>query len=89
MMIFHAYENWRAHGHRVTVHAASCAFCNDGRGACGGPRTDNGKWHKLGEFVSCEEALACASRSISAPHDAHMRSCYVSLRKPPGDQNGE
>jgi hypothetical protein len=51
-MIFYAYENWRAHGHRVTVHTASCAFCNDGRGARGGSRADNGKWHKLGEFVS-------------------------------------
>ena len=63
-MIFYAYENWRAHGHRITVHAASCPFCNDGRGARGGTRADNGKWHKLGEFSSAKDALGWASRMI-------------------------
>jgi len=42
MTMFYACENWRAHGHRVTVHVASCPFCNDGRGVRGGTSASNG-----------------------------------------------
>lgn len=84
-MIFYAYENWRAHGHRITVHTASCAFCNNGRGARGGTRSDNGTWHKLGEFASPEEALECASRITSAPT---ARLCGAVACRSPGNTNG-
>ena len=67
MTIFWAYENWRAHGHRVTIHSAGCAYCNDGQGLRGGTRADNGKWHKLGEFSSPEVALAQAQSLLKAP----------------------
>jgi hypothetical protein len=45
MTQFFVYENWRAHGQRATVHRGECSYCNDGRGARGGTRPDNGRWH--------------------------------------------
>jgi hypothetical protein len=41
---FGAYENWRAHGHRATVHRGGCSMCNQGAGVHGGGETPNGKW---------------------------------------------
>lgn len=67
MAIFWAYENWRAHGHRVTVHSAECPYCNFGRGVRGGTRADNGKWHELGEFSEVGLALAMARSFFPAP----------------------
>lgn len=64
MATFWAYENWRAHGHRVTVHRADCSFCAGGKGIAGGTHSDNGKWHHLGDFVSSELALSAARRVI-------------------------
>jgi len=29
---FWVYENWRAHGHKVTVHRGDCGHCNHGTG---------------------------------------------------------
>ena len=34
-----AYENWRAHGHRATVHRGECSMCNEGAGVHGGGET--------------------------------------------------
>jgi hypothetical protein len=61
-----AYENWRANGHRVTVHDAACRFCNHGNGLNGGTRADNGTWHKLGDFASASEALEHARQTKKA-----------------------
>ncbi len=82
-MIFYAYENWRAHGHRVTVHAANCPFCNDGCGVRGGTRSDNGRWHELGEFFSPEEALECASRITPALTARLCGACRLKPRPVP------
>jgi hypothetical protein len=60
MPIYWAYENWRAGGHKITVHNADCRFCNRGKGLNGGTRADNGTWHELGDFPSPSEALARA-----------------------------
>lgn len=57
-MRFWIYENWRANGHRATVHRASCGHCNDGEGQKGGTRSDNGRW--LGPFAHVDEAEAAA-----------------------------
>jgi hypothetical protein len=80
MAEFYAYENWRAHGHTVVVHAADCAFCNGGKGLGGGTRADNGKWHSLGEFSTAQLALESASRTIRG---ATVRLCSASKCKPP------
>jgi len=53
---FWIYENWRAHGHRATLHRASCSFCNRGEGLRPGSSAANGKW--LGPFL--DGALAVA-----------------------------
>lgn len=58
---FWAYENWRAHGHRVTIHRADCGSCNHGTGVHGGGQTANGKWH--GPFRSPEEATTAVNLS--------------------------
>jgi hypothetical protein len=55
--VYWAYENWRAHGHRVTVHVAVCGHCNNGTGR-GGTALANGRW--LGPFLTVGEALAAA-----------------------------
>lgn len=59
-MQYWAYENWRAHGHRTTIHEAICSFCQNGKGLAGGTRPDNGEWHNLGEFERQDEAMAHA-----------------------------
>jgi hypothetical protein len=64
MRKFWAYENWRANGHCVKVHEASCRCCNGGIGQRGGTRADNGKWHELGVFASTEEAVESARRRL-------------------------
>jgi DksA/TraR C4-type zinc finger protein len=56
---FWVYENWRARGHRVRVHASQCRFCNGGRGLSTGTRPDNGLWH--GPFDALERATAFAN----------------------------
>lgn len=35
-MPYYTYENWRAKGHRATVHVGSCGFCKGGKGMAGG-----------------------------------------------------
>jgi hypothetical protein len=64
---FWVYENWRAHGHRATVHRSDCRSCNSGAGVHGGTLTPNGKWH--GPYQSLDEARSAASR------DAKLREC--------------
>jgi hypothetical protein len=44
-MSYCVYENWRAHGHRATLHVGTCSFCKNGQGQTTGTRADNGKWH--------------------------------------------
>ena len=55
------YENWRAHGHRATVHLASCAHCKAGTGQQGGTEATNGRWH--GPFASSGAATEAALRT--------------------------
>jgi len=57
-MSYWVYENWRAHGHRATVHRGDCGHCNDGAGQRGGTRGDNGRW--LGPYKSAADADAVA-----------------------------
>jgi hypothetical protein len=64
---FWAYENWRAHGHRATIHRADCGSCNQGAGVHGGGQTPNGKWH--GPFRSSDDARSAVS------HGVEVREC--------------
>ena len=62
---YYMYENYPTD--RATVHAASCGFCNDGRGRKGQPVTPNGMWH--GPFSTkgaAEEAARQTGRSSSS-----------------------
>ena len=70
-MSYWVYENWRAHGHRATVHRSECGHCNDGAGQHGGTRADNGRW--LGPFNTAEEA-GSAARATGGT-DRRCRSC--------------
>ncbi len=89
---FWAYENWRAHGHRVTVHQSDCPYCMDGHGVAGGTRKDNGKWHRLGGDVSARQALDLAKQITGAPTARFCGHClngtpypaYTSPAAPPG-----
>jgi len=65
---FWVYENWRAHGHRATVHRGDCAHCNHGSGQHGGTRSDNGRW--LGPFTTVANVEASAGRT-----GAEVRRC--------------
>ncbi len=59
---YYVYENYPTD--RAIVHAASCGFCNDGRGRKGRPVTPNGRWH--GPFSTkgaAEEAAKGTGRS--------------------------
>ena len=56
-----AYENWRAYGHRATIHRGDCGTCNQGLGITDrGGETANGKWH--GPFDSGKEARSAVRR---------------------------
>lgn len=57
-MSYWVYENWRAHGHRATIHCADCGHCNEGLGQSGGTSAENGRWH--GPFASVEHAVTAA-----------------------------
>ncbi len=74
-MRFYAYENWRAHGHRMTIHRGDCPFCNDGRGQAGGTTADNGEWHQLPESTDAETATAAARSLRAAPTIRLCRRC--------------
>jgi len=67
-MEFWTYENWRAHGHRATVHRGDCGSCNHGSGIQGGGQTPNGRW--LGPFNNAEDA-----QSALPPMGIEVRSC--------------
>lgn len=69
------YENWRANGHRATVHVASCAHCNAGAGRGGGTDAANGRWH--GPFLTGPAATDAAARTV-----AEIRRCGHC--RPPG-----
>lgn len=77
-MHYYAYENWRAHGHRVTVHRATCSFCNEGKGVAGGTRKDNGRWFDLGAHITPASAFKQAQKSLEAPL---TKSCGFCCRK--------
>lgn len=68
-LAFWVYENWRAHGHQATIHRAGCRHCNNGNGARGGTRSDNGKWHPAG---TVEDAVEVATATGAA-----VRRCGV------------
>jgi hypothetical protein len=72
---YFAYENWRADGHRVTVHLAHCPFCNDGSGLAGGTSAQNGQWLLLGTQSTPENALEAARRRVRAPKITLCGSC--------------
>ncbi len=55
-MAYWAYENWRANGHRATVHDGACGFCNEGAGTGRGGEGRNGRW--LGPCETAEQAVA-------------------------------
>lgn len=71
-MTYWVYENWRAHGHRATVHRGECGHCNDGSGQGGGTRADNGQW--LGPYKAADEAAAAAraTGAGAASHEDHL-----------------
>ena len=71
--MYYVYENWRARGHRVVIHQASCGFCNNGKGISTGTRPDNGKWH--GPLSLLDEAVG-VGRGLSS--DFHY--CQVCMR---------
>ncbi len=70
-MTYWVYENWRAHGHRATVHREECGHCNDGAGQSGGTRADNGRWG--GPYTSVDKAVAAAQATGGA--DRRCGSC--------------
>jgi hypothetical protein len=72
-MAYWVYENWRAHGHRATVHEADCSHCRNGEGQRGGTRADNGKWHGPYNWLEVAERVA---ESIPGEY----RHCQVCLR---------
>lgn len=60
---FWTYENWI---HKYSrVHAASCSFCNDGRGVHDAQMSEAGRW--LGPFPTVQEARVAS--------DYHSSSC--------------
>jgi hypothetical protein len=65
---FWAYENWRAHGHRATIHRGDCGACNHDAGVHGGGETAHGRWH--GPFRSSDQA-----RSDAGYRGAEVRDC--------------
>lgn len=65
---FWVYENWRANGHRATVHRADCGHCNDGIGQQRGTNPSNGQW--LGPHSTAEDAVTAASAT-----GAEVRRC--------------
>lgn len=60
-MEFYVYENWRAQGHRATIHRGECGYCNHGAGMHPGTSTLNGQWH--GPFKGRLEADAAARKT--------------------------
>ncbi len=56
--MYYTCENWRAEGHKATVHVDSCGHCKYGSGVAGGTRPDNGHWH--GPF----DSLVNAQRAV-------------------------
>jgi hypothetical protein len=65
-----AYENWRAHGHRATIHLEGCDHRNGGQGAHGGGESPNGKWH--GPFDDYQEARDRFNRK-----PIEIRRCHI------------
>jgi len=76
-MTFWVYENWRAHGHRATVHRSQCGHCNGGLGRSGEPVTPNGRWH--GPFTSFDDAVGGAQATGAVVHGC--RSCAPSASR--------
>ncbi len=69
-MRYWLYENWQAQGHGVRVRAASCSFCNDGRGVHKTDNETNGRW--LGLFSTRKEAHGKAQQ---LPGVTNVRDC--------------
>ena len=61
MTAFWVYENWRADGHRATIHTADCSHCKGGVGQSGGTAATNGRW--LGPFDNLASADAAGLRA--------------------------
>lgn len=73
-MSYYVYENWRARGHRATVHVGFCSFCKDRQGQSTGTRADNGKWH--GPFDTLKLLRArCMGSHPACAHDAWVENC--------------
>lgn len=68
------YENWRAHGHRATIHRGECGSCKAGAGRAGGTAPTNGRW--LGPFNS-----GAAAGHAAGCTGAEVRRC--SMCSPP------
>ena len=63
-MAYWTYENWRAKGHRATVHRADCGHCNEGQGTGRGEEGRNGRWH--GPFATGAGAARAGTESGAA-----------------------
>jgi hypothetical protein len=72
---FWVYENWRARGHRASIHRAHCSHCNDGRGRSnGGYSRNNAAWH--GPILSLDAAESYAARlGIHVNDVSHCSFC--------------
>lgn len=74
-MVFFAYENWRANGHRTTLHLPACPSCNHGKVLAGGTRPDNGRWFKLDRATTLENATRQARIVSGAPKVNLCKKC--------------
>ena len=73
-MNYWIYENWRAHGYRVTIHKETCSFVNSGRGIHQGATPGrNGQWH--GPFRNYQEAMRTALEFNHRGNRPIVREC--------------
>lgn len=68
-MEYWTYENWRADGHKATIHVGHCGSCNHGQGKHGVGETPNGRWH--GPFSSPDRAKSVVRSG------AYVRPCQI------------
>ncbi len=71
------YNNW-VHDY-ATVHEASCAYCNDGRGTQGSTSTENSEW--LGPFATTDEAWR-AAKNTGRSDPRPCKACSPIISRP-------
>lgn len=77
--MFYGYENWQAHGHRVTIHVGECSFCNRGAGVSGREPSPNGRW--IGPCASEIEVLNEVPAGVVARQCGHCMKRGMSWRR--------